>query len=79
MVYHGVTGLFGLGVAIMILVAAFQESVGQGFLTLCVPCYVIYFVFARSENPLLKALFLISILTRLAGLLVKLPAGMNLE
>ncbi len=74
-VFQVVQIIFSLGVGIMILVAAFQDSVGQGFLTLCVPCYIFYFVFARNDSQLLKMLFLVSILTRLAGLLVKLPEG----
>jgi hypothetical protein len=74
-VFHVVQALISLGVGILILVAAFQDSVGQGFLTLCVPCYVFYFVFGRCDSSLIKLLFLISLSTRLAGLLIKLPTG----
>jgi hypothetical protein len=35
---------------IIILVAAFKESVGQGFLCLCIPFYVFYFAFAKYES-----------------------------
>ena len=35
---------------IIILIAAFKKSVGTGFLTLCVPFYVLYFVFAQYES-----------------------------
>lgn len=73
--YHGAQALFGLAVGIMVLVAAFQESVGQGFLTLCVPCYALYFVYGRCESDLIKLLFAISIITGLARLVVPLPEG----
>jgi hypothetical protein len=36
---------------IWILIDAFKKSAAQGILTLCVPCYVFYFLFAVSENP----------------------------
>lgn len=65
--YVTVNGVFALIVQICILVAAFSESVGQGFLTLCVPCYVVYFVFGRCESSLLKVLFLVAIVTSIAG------------
>ncbi|MHC5021044.1 MAG: hypothetical protein ACYTGX_13225 [Planctomycetota bacterium] len=40
-----VLGLVGAIGGIRILIAAFQESVAQGLLTLCVPFYVFYFAF----------------------------------
>jgi hypothetical protein len=66
--YLVLQGIFSIVVGIMILVCAFREGAGQGFLTLCVPCYVLYFVYGRCDSPLIKILFSISILTRLAGL-----------
>ena len=35
---------------IMILVAAFRESTGQGFMSLLIPFYAIYYVFTRWED-----------------------------
>ncbi len=35
---------------ILILIHAFKASVGQGFLCLCIPFYVIYYAFARFEH-----------------------------
>ena len=37
--------------AIMILVEAFKMSTGEGFLTLCIPCYIFYFVFGKLQSP----------------------------
>ena len=35
---------------IIILIAAFQEDVTQGLLSLCVPFYILYYAFARYES-----------------------------
>jgi len=35
---------------IILLIAAFKESVGQGFLCLCIPFYILYFAFAKYES-----------------------------
>ena len=35
---------------IIILIAAFQEDVTQGLLSLCVPFYILYFAFARYKS-----------------------------
>ena len=35
---------------ILILIHAFKASVGQGFLCLCIPFYIIYYAFARFEH-----------------------------
>jgi hypothetical protein len=43
-----IVGLIG---GIWVLIDAFKVSVGQGFLTLCVPCYIWYFLFGVSTNP----------------------------
>lgn len=55
--FVAVTVLYVLTVHIMVLVAAFRESVGTGFLALCIPIYAIYFVFKISENDTLKVLY----------------------
>ena len=36
---------------IIILVHAFKSSVGEGFLCLCVPCFILYYMFAKFEHP----------------------------
>jgi hypothetical protein len=35
--------------SIFILIDAFQKSVGKGFMVLCIPCYVFYYVFGSGE------------------------------
>jgi hypothetical protein len=42
---------------ILVTIAAFRESVGTGFLTLCFPIYGLYFVFSVSENQWLKTFY----------------------
>ena len=37
--------------SVIILIAAFKESVAQGFLCLCIPFWVLYFAFAKFEHP----------------------------
>ena len=75
LVFHGVQAIFVLGVGICVLVSAFRESAGQGFMTMCIPCYVFYFVYGVCDSPLIKVLYSIAILTRLAAL--ALPLEIN--
>jgi hypothetical protein len=49
--------LFFIVISLVVLVAAFQDSVGQGFLTLCVPFYVLYFVYGRLDSRTIKGLY----------------------
>lgn len=42
--------LAGLVCNIIILVHAFKKSVGTGFLCLCVPCYILYYMFTEFEH-----------------------------
>jgi len=46
----GVFGLIGLVCNIIILIHAFKSSVGEGFLCLCVPCYILYYMFSKFEH-----------------------------
>lgn len=64
--------LFYMTVHIMVLVAAFRESVGTGFLTLCVPFYAIYFVSKVSESQTLKILYTAAIIVGLTLKFIKL-------
>ncbi len=61
-VYTIVAGVYQLSIGIWILVTAFRESLGTGFMCLCIPFYALYFVLAKSENPYLKGAFAVSIL-----------------
>ena len=36
--------------AIIILIYAFQTSVAQGFLCLCIPCYMFHFAFTEFKH-----------------------------
>lgn len=42
--------LAALACSILILIHAFKASVGQGFLSLCIPFYILYYAFARFEH-----------------------------
>lgn len=42
--------LAALACSIIILIHAFKASVGQGFLCLCIPFYILYYAFARFEH-----------------------------
>lgn len=66
--FHLVQSIYGLIVGIAVIVTAFRESTGQGFMTMCIPCYALYFVYSVCDSALIKLLFSISILTGLAGL-----------
>jgi hypothetical protein len=46
-----VCGIIGLVSSIFILIDAFQKSVGKGFMVLCIPCYIIYYIFNEFEHP----------------------------
>ena len=46
----GILTFVGFICYIIILVHAFKDSVAQGFLSLCVPFYVFYFMFAKLQS-----------------------------
>ncbi len=64
--FLGLTLLFIVGAHIAVLVAAFRESVGTGFLTLCIPIYALYFVYKTNENDTLKAYYTVGIALNIA-------------
>ncbi len=71
-------GLASLVGGIIILVAAFKESVGQGFLSLCVPFYVFYFAFAKYESDkksIVIAVWLGGVVVQIIGTLIAISAG----
>lgn len=43
--------LIGMAGWIWILIEAFKVSVAQGLLSLCVPCYILYFIFGVLDHP----------------------------
>lgn len=58
--------LYMLVVGIAVLVTAFKESVGTGFMTLCIPFYALYFVFVKSESDTLKFTYGLSLILGIA-------------
>lgn len=71
--YMLVACVYGIGVGLWALVAAFRTSVGTGFLTLCVPFYAFYFVYAKSGNPFLQGSYTVAIISMIL-LRVSMPA-----
>jgi hypothetical protein len=45
-----VGGLAQLVASVFILIHAFQKSVGTGFMTLCIPCYILYYLHNQFEH-----------------------------
>lgn len=80
LVFIACQSLYGLAVGVIVLVQAFRQGIGTGFLTLCVPFYILYFAFAVNENPHIKALFTAALLANLAGYFAgpELEAAMQL-
>jgi hypothetical protein len=61
MALGGLLSLVGFVGWLFIIIHAFKNSVGQGFLSLCVPFYILYYAFAKFQHPkkgLIIALFL---------------------
>lgn len=61
----GIAVLYVLVTHLIVVVAAFREGVGTGFLTLCIPFFAIYFVFKVSDSDILKVLYGAAILINL--------------
>lgn len=57
--------LMSLSIGIGILIDAFRESIATGFLTLCIPFYILYFVFGVSESAWVKYMFTANILVQI--------------
>ena len=57
LIFIAVLVLYCVGVHILVVIAAFKESVGTGFLALCLPFYAVYYVFKVSENTTLQVLY----------------------
>jgi DNA-directed RNA polymerase subunit RPC12/RpoP len=53
----GVVVLYVFTVHILVVIAAFHDSVVTGLLALCIPIYTLYWVFKHSENDTLKVLY----------------------
>jgi len=64
--FIGTAALYTLTAHIIVVVAAFRESVGTGFLTLCIPFYALYFVFKVSDSDTLKVLYTAAVIINLS-------------
>jgi hypothetical protein len=62
--------MFSLALAILILVLAFRESFVAGLLTLCLPFYVLYFVYGVCEYSPVKWLFAVNIAVHILSFVV---------
>ncbi|MCK4342568.1 MAG: hypothetical protein KAY37_12690 [Phycisphaerae bacterium] len=69
-IYLFVVSIYSWGVVIWTLVSAFRESIGTGFLSLCIPFYVLYYVYGKSGNPYLQGSFGVSLLASVLSFLV---------
>ena len=54
-----------LAINIFVLVTAFQEGIGTGFLSLCLPFYILYYVYGVSESSWVKWLFTAGLLANI--------------
>lgn len=43
-------GIVQLVCSIFILIHAFQKSVGTGFMVLCIPCYIFYYLHTEFQH-----------------------------
>lgn len=68
--------LYALAMQIIMLICAFKESVGTGFLCLCIPIFAWYWVWWASDNRTLKILYVFQIVIYLElFFLVRLMGG----
>ena len=52
-----VAALYCLVVHLIVVVAAFHDGAGQGFLTLCLPFYALYYVYKVNGSTTLQMLY----------------------
>jgi predicted anti-sigma-YlaC factor YlaD len=64
--FLGTAVLYSVTAHIIVVVAAFRESVGTGFLTLCIPFYALYFVFKVSDSDTLKLLYAVAVVINIS-------------
>lgn len=62
-------GLVQLVAAIFIYIHAFQKDVGKGFMVLCIPCYIFYYLHTEFEHEK-KQLIMMGFYGGLAGSVV---------
>jgi DNA-directed RNA polymerase subunit RPC12/RpoP len=64
--FLGVAVLYTLTAHIIVIVAAFKESVGTGFLTMCIPFYALYFVFKVNDSDTLKLIYAVAVIINIS-------------
>jgi hypothetical protein len=64
--FLGTALLTYFGASLVVLIAAFKDSVGTGFLCLCVPFYALYWVFKVNENETVKLIYTFATVLMLA-------------
>ncbi len=71
-------GLVELVAAIFIFIHAFQKDVGKGFMVLCIPCYIFYYLHTEFEHEK-KQLIMMGFYGGLAGLVVFQSLALGLQ
>jgi len=63
---------------IIILIHAFKSSVGEGFMCLCIPCYILYYMFSKFEHEHKTLIIVGSLGGNLIGqIFVRMPSLMH--
>jgi hypothetical protein len=74
------SAIFGLAAfvaSIIILIDAFKASVGQGFLCLCIPFYILYYAFARFQHDKKNLIVGVLIVGWVLAIALSLAGGMS--
>jgi len=67
-VYEIVVNVFGFVLTACVLVSAFHEGIGTGLLCLCLPFYILYFVYFRVDSTHLVYAYTVALVANLASL-----------
>jgi hypothetical protein len=55
--FFAIAVLYCLAVHLIVVIAAFRDGAGQGFMTLCLPFYALYYVFKVNGDSTLQMLY----------------------
>ncbi|MCH8251555.1 MAG: hypothetical protein IID36_03780 [Planctomycetes bacterium] len=70
--------LFSLVAGVLVLIQAFRTGIVAGILTFCLFPYTIYFAFAVNDNPHIKALFGVSLISSIPAYIMIFQMGINM-
>ena len=70
--------LFSLVAGVLVLIQAFRTGIVAGILTFCLFPYTIYFAFAVNDNPHIKALFGVSLISSIPAYIMSFQMGINM-